>query len=46
MATKVETIAGPASARYGANAMHGVINILSKPISSENKFYTNKVLKF
>ena len=41
MATKVETITGPASARYGANAMHGVINILSKPISSENKFYTN-----
>ena len=41
MATKVETITGPASARYGANAMHGVINILSKPISSENKIYTN-----
>ncbi len=41
MASKVETITGPASARYGANAMHGVINILSKPISSENKIYTN-----
>ena len=41
MATKVETITGPASARYGANAMHGVINILSKPIPSENKIYTN-----
>ena len=41
MTTKVETITGPASARYGANAMHGVINILSKPISSENKIYTN-----
>ena len=41
MASGVETITGPASARYGANAMHGVINILSKPISSENKFYTN-----
>ena len=41
MATKVETITGPASARYGANAMHGVINILSQPISSENKIYTN-----
>ena len=41
MASGVETITGPASARYGANAMHGVINILSKPIDSENKFYTN-----
>ena len=27
MASGVETITGPASARYGANAMHGVINI-------------------
>ena len=41
MASGVETITGPASARYGANAMHGVINILSKPINSENKFYVN-----
>ena len=41
MASGLETITGPASARYGANAMHGVINILSKPITSENKFYTN-----
>ena len=41
MASGVETITGPASARYGANAMHGVINILSKPITSENKLYTN-----
>ena len=41
MASGVETITGPASERYGANAMHGVINILSKPITSENKFYTN-----
>ena len=41
MASGVETITGPASARYGANAMHGVINILSKPVTSENKFYTN-----
>ena len=41
MASGVETITGPASARYGANAMHGVINILSKPINSENKFYAN-----
>ena len=36
MASGLETITGPASARYGANAMHGVINILSKPITSEN----------
>ena len=41
IASGVETITGPASARYGANAMHGVINILSKPITSENKFSTN-----
>jgi outer membrane receptor for Fe3+-dicitrate len=41
MASGVETITGSASARYGANAMHGVINILSKPINSENKFYAN-----
>ena len=34
MASGLETITGPASARYGANAMHGVINILSKPITS------------
>ena len=31
IASGVETITGPASARYGANAMHGVINILSNP---------------
>ncbi len=41
MSSGVETITGPASARYGANAMHGVINILSKPIVSENKFSSN-----
>ena len=41
MASGVETITGPASARYGANAMNGVINILSKQINSENKFYAN-----
>ena len=41
IASGAETITGPASARYGANAMHGVINILSKPISSENLIYTN-----
>jgi len=41
MASNIETIRGPASARYGANAMHGVINILSKPINSENMIYAN-----
>ena len=41
IASGAETINGPASARYGANAMHGVINILSKPINSENSIYTN-----
>ena len=29
----IETITGPASARYGANAMHGVINVISRPIT-------------
>lgn len=41
MTSGVETITGPASARYGANAMHGVVNILSRPIDSDNKFYLN-----
>mgnify|MGYP006121284391 FL=1 len=41
MSSGLETITGPASARYGANAMHGVINVLSEPIDSKNKLYTN-----
>ena len=41
MSSGLETITGPASARYGANAMHGVINVLSEPIDSNNKLYTN-----
>lgn len=41
MSSGLETITGPASARYGANAMHGVINVLSEPIDSKNKVYTN-----
>ena len=41
MSSGVEIITGPASSRYGANAMHGVINILSKPIESDNRFYLN-----
>ena len=41
MSSGLETITGPASARYGANAMHGVINVLSEPIDAKNKLYTN-----
>ena len=41
LAQGVEAITGPASARYGANAMHGVINVLTKDLSSENTFSTN-----
>jgi len=37
----IETITGPASARYGANAMHGVINVISKPITNNNRISTN-----
>ena len=34
-AGKIEVIKGPATALYGSNAMHGVINILSAPPSAE-----------
>ena len=34
-AGKIEVIKGPGTALYGSNAMHGVINILSMPPSSE-----------
>ena len=37
----IETITGPASARYGANAMHGVINVISRPITYKNTVSTN-----
>ena len=37
----IETITGPASARYGANAMHGVINVISKPITNNSSISTN-----
>ena len=37
----IETITGPASSRYGANAMHGVINVISKPLKDENNISTN-----
>jgi outer membrane cobalamin receptor len=41
LASQVEVIRGPASARYGANAMHGVINVLSESLSSTNSISTN-----
>ena len=37
----IEAITGPASSRYGANAMHGVINVLSRPITDGNSISTN-----
>ena len=37
----IETITGPASSRYGANAMHGVINVISKPITYKSSVSTN-----
>ena len=37
----IETITGPASSRYGANAMHGVINVISRPITYKNTVSTN-----
>ena len=41
LAQGIEAITGPASARYGANAMHGVINVLIRDIKSRNRFSTN-----
>jgi len=40
-ASSLEVIRGPASARYGSNAMHGVINVVSRPLSDINSFSTN-----
>ena len=37
----IEAITGPASSRYGANAMHGVINVISRPIADSNSISTN-----
>lgn len=34
-AGRIEVIKGPATASYGSNAMHGVINVLSAPSSTE-----------
>ena len=40
-ASSLEVIRGPASARYGSNAMHGVINVVSKSIEDINTFSSN-----
>ena len=40
-ASSLEVIRGPASARYGSNAMHGVINVVSRPLSDINSFSSN-----
>ena len=37
LAQGIEAITGPASARYGANAMHGVVNVLTRAIKSKNR---------
>ena len=41
IASSLEVIRGPASARYGSNAMHGVINVVSKSIEDINTFSSN-----
>ena len=41
IASSLEVIRGPASARYGGNAMHGVINVVSKPIEDINTISSN-----
>jgi outer membrane receptor protein involved in Fe transport len=41
IASSIEVIRGPASARYGSNAMHGVINVVSKPIEDINTISSN-----
>jgi len=41
IASSLEVIRGPASARYGSNAMHGVINVVSKPIEDVNTISSN-----
>jgi len=40
-ASNLEVIRGPASARYGSNAMHGVINVVSKPVEDLNTISSN-----
>jgi len=41
IASSLEVIRGPASARYGSNAMHGVINVVSRSIEDINTFSSN-----
>ncbi len=41
IASSLEVIRGPASARYGSNAMHGVINVVSRPIEDINTLSSN-----
>jgi len=41
IASSLEVIRGPASARYGSNAMHGVINVVSKSIEDINTVSSN-----
>ena len=40
-ASNLEVIRGPASARYGSNAMHGVINVVSKAVEDLNTISSN-----
>ncbi len=40
-ALALEVIRGPASAKYGSNAMHGVINVVSEPIADINSISIN-----
>ena len=40
-ALALEVIRGPASAKYGSNAMHGVINVVSEPIADLNSISSN-----
>ena len=44
IASSLEVIRGPASARYGSNAMHGVINVVSRPIEDINTLSSNCLL--
>ena len=44
MAKQIEVIYGPASALYGADAVSGVINIISKEIKSGSAFFAESTL--
>ena len=41
LASNLEVIRGPASSRHGSNAMHGVINIVSKDVNDINTISSN-----